>query len=610
MDPFAVESTWSDSVSQAAKALWGITLEDRHKPFVEAPQDPKHGDAISGVAMKLAKDLKKPPRAIADELKKKLDEMKPEGVEKIDVAGAGFVNFTASRTLAKTVIEEARSKGADFGRSAAGAGEKVLVEHTSANPTGPLHIAHARQAAVGDSIANVLEFAGYAVTREFYVNDTGNQIANLGRSVLWRIAELKGGKFTEEVRGTYDEEIKEKDGTRKVVQKPNLWLVADLGPHRLEFQERNVYKGEYVKEFAAELDAAAPGMLQKPIEQAVKLAADFGKRKLLDEIKRDLAAFRVRFDVWTSQVDLEASGKVESFVAELKRRGLTYEKDGALWIKGKEIGHGKDNVLVKSTGEYTYRTPDTAYHLDKFARGFTRVVDLWGPDHHEHIGYMTTTLKAFGHEGFKVLIVQICHLFKDGREIKFSKRTGNMPSLKELVEDAGVDPSRITFAMRKTDSPFNVDIDVLKSTSMDNPFWYVGYAHARISSIVRKGIETGQIPAGDVKETTWQGSFDPAALGERELLLLRHVRQFRRVLERAARDYDPTHFCEYLRLLSTEFQSYYTAGNNDPTKRVLVEDETVRRARLATCAAVQIAIRNGLRLLGAQAPERLASQEE
>ncbi len=220
---------------------------------------------------------------------------------------------------------------------------------------------------------------------------------------------------------------------------------------------------------------------------------------------------------------------------------------------------------------------------------------------------MTTTLKGFGHDAFRVVMVHICHLYKDGKEIKFSKRTGDMPSLRELIEDAGVDPSRITFAMRKTNSPFNVDIDVLKSQTMDNPFWYVGYAHARVCNINKRGVEKGLIAASDLEDLVWQGPFDPAALGDREVLLLRHVRQFRKVLERAARDFDPTLFCEYLRLLSTEFQSYYTAGKKDP---VLCDDERIRRARLATCAAVQIAIRNGLRLLGAQAPERLASQEE
>ena len=609
MDPFLLETAWSDSVSQAAAALWGIPLEARHQPLVETPQDLRFGDATSGVAMRLAKDLKKPPRAIAEELKKKLEEMKLPGLAKLEVAGAGYVNLTAGRELPTAVIDAARSTGPAFGRSTAGAGEKVLVEHTSANPTGPLHIAHARQAAVGDSIANILDFAGFSVTREFYVNDTGNQIANLGRSILWRIAELKGWGFREEARGTYDEEVDDHDGNPRVVQKPNVWLVVDLSMHRLEFLERNLYKGDYVRELAAELDRKEPGMLQKPVEQAVRIAATFGKERLLEDIKRDVAAFRVSFDVWTSQVDLEASGKVEKFVDELKRRGLAYEKDGALWLKGKELGHVKDNVLRKSDGSYTYRTPDTAYHLDKFARGFSKVVDLWGPDHHEHVGHMTTTLKAFGHEGFRVLIVQICHLTRGGQEVKFSKRTGNMPSLRELIEEAGVDPTRMTFAMRKTNSHFNVDIDVLKSQTMDNPYWYVGYAHARISNIVRKGLETGLIAAVDVKGTVWHGAFDPASLGDREILLLRHVRGFRRVVERAARDLDPVLLCEYLKLLSTEFQSFYTAGNNDPTKRVLVEDEAVRRARLATCAAVQIAIRNGLRLLGCEAPERLASHE-
>jgi arginyl-tRNA synthetase len=594
MDPHALESAWSDAVRAAAKSLWGLSLGDAHKPFVEPPQDLKFGDITSGVAMRLAKELRKPPRAIADELRKKLLEMKPPALVSLEVAGAGYLNFTADRSIAGAVIRAARTAPESWGRSAVGAGEKVLVEHTSANPTGPLHIAHARQAAIGDSLANLLDFAGFSVGREFYVNDTGNQIENLGKSILWRIDEGLGGKYQKE----------EKDDNGAVI----AWKFR-LPAAEFSLDLKNAYQGAYIVEIVERLREKHGDAAVLKRADAVAYCATFGKEQLLSEIKEDLGKFRVRFDIWTSQEELEKSGMVERLVQDLTQRGLTYEKDGALWIRTKDLGHDKDDVIRKSDGAYTYRMPDTAYHVDKFARGWSRVIDLWGPDHHEHVGYMTTALKALGHAAFRVLIVQICHLFRGKEEVKFSKRTGNIYTLRELIDEVGVDAARYLFAMRRTDSPFDFDIEVLKSTSMDNPVWYVGYAHARICSIGKKGVAEGRITESDLPNRVWSGDFDESALSDAEILLLRHVRQFHRAVERAARDLDPSVICAYLYGLSTAFQSYYQTGSKDETKRVLCVDEPTRRARLAACAAVQITIRNGLKLLGVVAPERLSSAE-
>jgi len=348
------DAAWTRAILEAGRTLWGVDLsEAKYSPILEAPSDLKFGDATCGVAMRLARELKKPPRKIAEELAGKLAGL--PGAAKIDIAGAGFVNLAAQPAIQASTIEEARRKGARFGRSDAGSELKVLVEHTSANPTGPLHIAHGRQAALGDSIARILEHAGYRVGREFYINDTGSQVENLGRSVLWRHLESKGISFAREDRGV------DEDG------KPRIWLVAEVGGKKFELEEKNSYRGDYIREIA-----------KKVVEPAtVDSCGRLGMEILLAEIRRDLQDFRVTYDRWSSQADLEATGAVARLVAKLKAMGLTYEKDGALWLRAKDAGDTKDNVLVKQDGQYTYRTPDIAYHLDKYARGWNCLIDLW-----------------------------------------------------------------------------------------------------------------------------------------------------------------------------------------------------------------------------------------
>ena len=526
-------------------------------PLLEPPADLKFGDTTCSVAMRLARELKKPPRKIAEDLASKLAAWKPT------IAGAGFLNFDFGPAYAGSLVEEARTQGARFGAGRESRGIKVLIEHTSANPTGPLHIAHGRQAAIGDSLARVMAHAGYDVGREFYVNDTGNQMENLGRSILARSLETKGKT-----------------------------LEIDGKPYVFDGSVENAYRGDYIKEIAKRVTEPA----------TVESCGRLGKEILLEDIKRDLTQFRVTFDRWSSQEVLENSGAVAKLVEEMKAQGLVYEKDGALWLKSKDAGDTDDKVLVKKDGLFTYRTPDIAYHREKFARGFQRLIDLWGPDHHAHILGMKIALKMLGlpHEKFDVLIVQHCRLLKDGQEVKMGKRLASYVTLRELMEEVGVDATRWFFAMRKTDSHLDFDMSLAVKQSAENPVYYVQYAHARISSVLSKGQVEG----------LYTGPFDASALGPEEILLIRHVRGLERTVERAARDLDPSAICTFAHGLAAAYQHYQTAGKNDPTKRILIDDVRVRNARLATISAVKVALKNALTLVGVEAPDRMTREEE
>jgi arginyl-tRNA synthetase len=568
-----IEDVWSRGIRDAARDLWKIDLAP---PVVEPPSDSKFGDAVCNAPMRLARELKKPPRAIADELAKAIQKLGLPKLEKVEIAGAGFINLTAAPEFYHDELARILSDGANFGRSSRGGGRKVLVEHCSANPTGPLHIAHGRQAAVGDSLANILDFAGFKVSREFYINDTGNQIEMLGKSILWRLS-------------------------------------GDATP-----PDENFYRGEYIKAIADELKAQGG-----PVD--LDRAKRFGKDRLLEEIRKDLEMFRVRFDSWQSEEALHRSGKVDEALNFFNSWGLTFPKDGAIYLKTTDYGDAEDRPIVKADGSFVYRLPDMAYHRDKFNRGFDILIDLWGPDHHAHIATMKAGLKALNFNlvpmdqvaggaaltpeqkpvAFEVLVIQHCKLLKDGVEQKMGKRAGHYITLQELMEEVGVDATRFFFVMRKPSSHLDFDMDVAKKQSMDNPVYYAQYAHARICSIFQKGLAEGKIPAGDLREGTWTGAFDASRIGPDEIELLKTLRRFSRVIERSARDFDPAILTDYLREVSADYQRYYELGNRDPVKRVIVDDEGLRKARLATNSAVQQVLRNGFRLLGLSAPERM-----
>ena len=569
----SIDEVWSRGVREAVRRLWGVELEGA---VLEPASDPKFGDLSCNAALRLAKTLGKPPRQLGEALAEDLRKAGLPHLERVDVAGAGFVNLTAAPSYHAEEVRRILEEGAAYGQSSLGAGRRVLVEHCSANPTGPLHIAHGRQAAVGDSLANVLDFAGFRVAREFYVNDTGNQIEMLGRSILWRLS------------------------------------------GEAEPPDPNAYRGEYVRALAEELRAQGGDV-------TLDRARRFGKDRLLEEIRRDLEDFRVRYDSWASEEALHKSGKVEEVLNFFTSWGLTYEKDGAVYLRTTDAGDVEDRPIVKADGTHVYRLPDMAYHRDKFRRGFEILIDLWGPDHHAHIATMKAGLKALNFNlvpvekvtppgggtpetqpvAFEVLIIQHCRLLRGGEEVKMSKRAASYVTLRELMEEVGVDATRFFFILRKPSSHLDFDMDVAKKKSLENPVYYAQYAHARICSIYAKGLAEGRIAAGEMVDGQWRGGFDPARIGPDEIALLRTARQFRRRVEIAARDLDPSVLADYLRELSGAYQRYYEIGNRDAGKRTLAEDESLRRARLATASAVQQVLRNGFRLLGLSAPEQM-----
>jgi len=380
----SLEGSWSQAIRASLKRLWNIDLDGS---LLEPPADPKFGDATCNAAMRLAKQLKKPSRAIADELAADLRKAGLPHLAKVEVAGAGFVNLTAAPDFYHEEVKRILTDGANYGRSTLGAGRKVLVEHCSANPTGPLHIAHGRQAAVGDSLANLLDFAGFKVGRDFYINDTGNQIEMLGRSILWRLYEAEGKAFTRFERGFEEEEQKDEKGNKIKVKKALFWLSTEIDGKTWEICETNAYKGDYVRDLGAELKAQGG-----PID--LERAKRFGKDRLLDEIKRDLETFRVKYDTWVSEESLHKSGKVDEVLNFFTTWGYTYTKNGATYLKTSDEGDPEDRAILKADGGYVYRLPDLAYHKDKYERGFDILIDLMGPDHHAHIATMKAGLKA------------------------------------------------------------------------------------------------------------------------------------------------------------------------------------------------------------------------
>ncbi len=565
-----IEEVWTQGIVDAGKDLWSIDLsEKRFQPIITPPSDPKFGDAACGVAFRLARDLKKAPKAIARELVDALPEL--PGLDNVEVAGAGFLNFRATTEFHADTIRKIRTEAGKYGCSPFGNNRRVLVEHCSANPTGPLHVAHGRQAAVGDALSNLLSFAGYAVDREYYVNDTGGQIENLGKSVLKRIHEALDREYPD---------------------------------------SENLYQGGYIVEIARGiLEKEGEGVLERA--DAETYCGEIAKERLLEEIRKDLSSFRVQFDNWFSQEELEKGGAVEDLLEAYRGKNELFEKDGATWFRSTGHGDVDDKVLIKSDGKYTYRTPDLAYHRDKFSRGYEILIDLYGPDHHAHIATMKAGLRMLGYDlaaletgsgqTFEVLIVQYCKLLRDGVEVKMSKRAASYVTLKELIEEVGVDASRYFFLMRKTNTPLEFDIEVAKKQTLDNPVYYSQYAHARICGIYDKGREKEQIAGTDLTEGVWRGDFSAEHLGENEIELVRACRGLRRTVEIAARNLDVAILTDFVSHLSGAFQRYYQKQEN----QVLAEEEPVRRARLAACSAVQVVLRNVFRILNISAPERL-----
>jgi arginyl-tRNA synthetase len=558
----AVETAWPG----AAKA--GVVID--------RPKDAQHGDYASNVALQLARVLKRPPREIAQGI---VDALPASAhIEKAEIAGAGFINLFLTPGFKQQVVNEVLAKGARYGTSELGRRKKVQVEFVSANPTGPLHVGHGRGAAYGASLANLLEAAGFAVSREYYVNDAGRQMDILALSTWLRYLELAG---------------------EAIVFPPNA------------------YRGEYVRDMARALQAERPkrylreasGLADGNSDPEARLDALIARAKALlgplyEEVhayaleaqladcREDLTAFGVVFDTWYSERSLMQTGRVAEALARLTAAGHIYEKDGARWFRSTAFGDEKDRVVQRENGQYTYFASDIAYHADKFARGFDLAIDVWGADHHGYIARVKGALAALGlnREQLTVALVQFAVLYRHGEKVSMSTRAGEFVTLRELRDEVGNDAARFFYVMRKSDQHLDFDLDLAKSQSNENPVYYVQYAHARVCSVHEQwGGDASTLANADTSQLT----------SDNERALLDRLMAYPEVVENAARELAPHVIAFYLRELAAEFHSYYNAT------RILVPEEPVKLARLALATAVRQVLRNGLDLLGVSAPVKM-----
>jgi arginyl-tRNA synthetase len=508
-------------------------------------------------------------------------EIRASGVcESLTIEGPGFLNVRLARPAKLEVIRRVLAEGPDYGRSRPARPESVQVEFVSANPTGPLHVGHGRGAAYGASLASLLEFAGHRVAREFYVNDAGRQVDILALSVWLRYLQARG------VVVPFPEQAYRGDYVRDIAAR-----LAEA--HAVRFERDAVALPEAAPggDPEAALDAAV-GYARSLLGEDWTLLHGFALGQMLAEQREDLDAFRVSFDRWTSERSLYEQGRVERAAAALAERGHAYEKDGALWFRSSGFGDEKDRVLRRENGQYTYFASDVAYHRDKFERGFERVIDVWGADHHGYVARLNGALAALGYDPARltVALVQFAVLYRGGQKLAMGKRSGEFVTLRELREEVGNDAARFFYVLRKSDQHLDFDLDLARSESQENPVYYVQYAHARLCSVFAQW-------GGDAERLA-QAGLAPLA-SERELVLALRLAEFPALVSEAARELAPHSIAFYLRALAGELHSYYNA------ERILVEDEQLRAARLALCAAVRHTLANGLALLGVRAPEKM-----
>ena len=545
-----IETNLKNCIMNAVKQAFDFDLKN-DDVVIEIPKEKIHGDYSTNTAMRLTKQLHQNPRMIAQQLIDHLD-LKQGSIAKCEIAGPGFINFFMESASLASVIGVVLQENENYGRSDAGQGLKVDVEYVSANPTGDLHPGHARGAAMGDSVTRLMKFAGYDVTREYYVNDAGNQIRNMALSLQARYLQACG----------VEAEVPE-DGYHG----PDLIKIAqDL-------------KQEYGEELA-----------HKDKAETYSFFRQQGLQAELAKLKADLAAFGVEFDVWTSEQSIYDRGMVDKALTTLKAQGMTYESEGALWLRTTDFGDDKDRVLVKSDGSYTYLTPDIAYHVDKFDRGYDKLIDFFGADHHCYIARLKAAVQSLGKnkDDLEVDIIQMARMVKDGEEFKMSKRTGKAVALKDLVEEAGVDAVRYFFVSRAADTHMDFDIDMAKKQTNENPVYYAQYAHARMCSILRSGED---ITLADHYELITH---------EKELDLLKHINEFASAVADAAKTRQPHKMCNYITRLAQLFHTFY--ADCKVLDRTNLE---LSAQRLALVKASEMTLRNALTLIGVSAPEKM-----
>ena len=525
---------------------------------VEIPGDRAHGDLAANAAMVSARAFRQPPRKIAETLLRHL-ELSGTYLERAEVAGPGFLNFFLSPAYYAAVVADILEQGEDYGRSDFGQGKRVMVEFVSANPTGPMHMGNARGGALGDCLASVLDAAGYDVWREFYVNDAGNQIEKFGVSLEAR------------------------------------YLQLHLGEEAVEFPE-DAYHGDDIKEHAAAFSALyGDKYVRASSEERRKALVDYALPLNIEKMHRDMEKYRIVYDEWFHESTLHQSGQVADTIRLLTERGLTYEKEGALWYKASEYGGEKDEVLIRANGHPTYFAADIAYHRNKFARGFDTCIDVWGADHHGHVARMKGAMDAVGLKGdhLQVVLIQLVRLMRDGEVVRMSKRSGKAIQLADLLDEVPVDAARFFFNLREAGTRMDFDLDLAIEQSASNPVYYVQYAHARICSIFKA------LAADGVVSRPCSGEELRLLAEPEEKELIRHLAAYTGEIVAAAKAYDPARITRYCMELATLFHKFYNAC------RVKGTEEPLMQARLALCSATRLTLRNALSLLKIDAPEAM-----
>lgn len=551
-----------DALTHATTALRKLSAEaESTSPGIELdiPKSSQHGDYASNVAMAFTRALKRKPRDIAAEIVKNFED-REQMIEKIEIAGPGFLNFFIKPDAWHGVLVEIHRQGKSYGRQNAGKGERVQVEFVSANPTGPLHIGHGRGAATGDALASILKCCGYQVESEYYINDAGNQMETLGRSLYYRYQQLLG--------------------------------------EPVEFPD-NHYQGDYMIELARELiQEVGDRHRRSPLPEVLAEFTDYAAGKILAGIRDDLDAFGVNYDTWFSERSLHAEDAIGKTIAALEAAGYVYPHEGAKWFRSTAFGDEKDRVVIRANGVSTYFAADLAYHKNKFERGYNKVVDIWGADHHGYVERMLAGVQALGRKrsDLQIILVQLVNLLRGGKPVAMSTRAGEFDTLREVMEEVGKDAARFIFLTRRSDSPLDFDLEVAKMQSNDNPVYYVQYAHARLCSVFEVAGERGI-------DCAWRsgGPVPPLALLDlpQELAIIKLLGEYPEVVLSSAKSLEPHRIPYYLHELVATFHSYYNQN------RIIGDDPDLTQARLYLAAAVRLVIGNALHLLGVAAPQKM-----
>jgi len=550
-----------DALNSCAKS--GLLSEQHLPPFtIETPKIKNHGDYATNVAMIIAPQEKKSPQKIAQDIIEHISK-KDDMFEKLEVAGPGFINFFLSRSCWLKAFKEISLQGSTYGRSQLGKGQRINLEYVSANPTGPLHIGHGRGAAVGDALANILEAVGYNVSREYYINDTGNQMELLGKSVYTRYLQLLG---------------------KEVTFSPDF------------------YQGDYIEEMAQQIVSQHGNYYEKASEsESLPFFTSFAVDHILKEIQEDLKDFGSHFDSWFSEKTLYKEKTVDRAIEELKEKGYIYQNEGHFWFKSTLFGDDKDRVVIRSSGVPTYFASDIAYHLNKLERGYEKVINIWGADHHGYISRIKAVIEALGNsrEVIEILLVQLVNLLRDGTPVTMSTRGGTFVTLREVIDEVGTDAVKYIFLTRRSDAHLDFDLEVAKRQSDENPVYYVQYAHARICNIINFAEDQG-LPLPDPDEI----NLELLTLPE-EINLIKQLSSYPELVEGCALSLEPHRITIYLNELVSNFHRYYHLGKLKGKHRVVNEDLELSKSRLWLVNTIRIVIKNALDLIGVSAPEKM-----